>query len=143
MTTNGNLMENVLIDISGEEKFSDLSLVIAYENDIKPTPVNEAIVAVSTKNCTIGPRLNNVLDTGEIVETVNREVETTLSIDIYLPYSMGGSRGHKIFDRIATFLLFEKNYDITKSVCYDTEYDKSCQAIVLKSNFVFRSIADS
>ena len=84
-----------------------------------------------------------ILDSGKIVKTTDREVDTTISVDIYMPYSMGGSAAHKIYDRLATFLLYETGYEIVKSVCYETEYDKSCQAIILKSNFVFHDIASS
>ncbi len=140
MTQNGTTMENVMIAVSGEEKFSDLTIVVAYENDIKPTPVKEPIVAFSTKGSQIGPKLTTTLDSGKIVSTNNREVETTLSVDIYMPYSMGGNHGHKVFDRLATFLLYETSYNIVKAGCYETEYDKSCQTIVLKSYFVFKNV---
>ena len=67
-------------------------------------------------------KLTETLDTGEITVTYKREMNTTLSADIYLPYSMGGSAGHKIFDRIATYLLFTKKHNISKSM----EYRESC-----------------
>ncbi len=143
MTLNGNIVEGAMLALSNEEKFNDLIFVMAYEHDIKPTPVTNPIVALSTKGGVIGPKLTKTLDTGEVVSTKNREIETTISIDIYLPYSMGGNNGHKIFDRIATYLMYETAYSITKATCYETEYDKSCQAIVLKSNFVFSNIASS
>lgn len=138
MTINGSMAEGIVENLSANSNFSDLTFVVAYENEIKPTPVSKPIVAVSVKGCEIGERLTETLDTGEITETERREMLTTLSVDIYLPYSMGGSAGHKIFDRIATNFLFVKDLDITKSVCYETEYDKSCEAIILRTHFVFR-----
>ena len=143
MTNNGSTIDGVLLTVSAEERFADLTLVTAYENDIKPVPVSEPIVAFSTKGCTIGPQLTTTLDSGKIVATSDREVDTTISVDIYMPYSMGGSAAHKVYDRLATFLLYEAGYNIIKSVCYETEYDKSCQAIVLKSTFVFHDIVSS
>ncbi len=137
MTNSGSLVEGVLLAISEVDKFVDLKFVTAYENDIKPVPIQEPIVAFSTKGCQIGPSLTTTLDTGKIVATTDRQVDTTISIDIYMPYSMGGNAAHKIFDRIATYLLYETNYKIIKAVCNETEYDKSCQAIILKSHFVF------
>lgn len=137
MNQNGTMMESVLLQISGESQFADLNFVVAYENDIKPVPINEPIIAFSTKGCQIGPQLTRTLDNGKIEATNEREIETTISMDIYMPYSMGGNEAHKIFDRLATFLLFKKNFSITKSGCYESEYDKSCQAIILKSYFVF------
>lgn len=143
MNNNGNVMEDVMLTVSGQEKFADITLVVAYENDIKPVPLNEPIVAFSTKGCQIGPRLTTTLDNGKIVTTNDREIDTTLSVDIYMPYTMGGNYAHKLFDRLATFLLYERNYSIIKAVCYETEYDKSCQAIVLKSYFVFHEIVSA
>ncbi len=143
MTDTGNLMEEVMLTVSGEEQFSDVTAVVAYENSIKPTPLKEPIVAFSTKGCTIGPKLTTVRDTGEIVSTNNREVQTTLSMDIYMPYSKGGFYAHKLYDKLATFLMFQTKYNVIKSTCYDTEYDKSCQAIVLRSQFVFQNVASA
>ena len=136
MNQNGTVMESILLHISGESQFADLNFVVAYENDIKPVPLNEPIVAFSIKGCNIGPQLTTTLENGKIEATNEREIETTISMDIYMPYSMGGNEAHKIYDRLATYLLFKKNYNITKSVCNETEYDKSCQAIILKSHFV-------
>mgnify|MGYP003289241745 CR=1 FL=1 len=136
-------VENVMLAISSHERFSDLTCVFAYENDIKPTPISKPIIAFSAKGCEIGPKLTNTLDTGEIVTTKNREIKTTISMDIYLPYSMGGIAGHKIFERLTTFLLFEQNYNILKAVCDEAEYDSSCQAIVLKSQIVFHETAST
>lgn len=143
MTNNGSTVDGVLLTVSAEERFADLKFVTAYENDIKPIPVSEPIVAFSTKGCTIGPQLTTTLDSGKIITTSDREVDTNISVDIYMPYSMGGSAAHKIFDRLATFLLYEAGYNIIKSVCYETEYDKSCQAIILKSYFVFHDVVSS
>lgn len=143
MTINGQMAEGIVTNLSANSDFSDLTFVVAYENEIKPTPISKPIVAVSVKGCEIGERLTETLETGEITETESREMLTTLSVDIYLPYSMGGSEGHKIFDRIATNFLFAKDLDITKSVCYNTEYDKDCEAIVLRTYFVFKHIISS
>lgn len=143
MNQNGTMMESVLLQLTGESEFADLNFVVAYENDIKPVPLRDPIVAFSTKECQISPRLTRTLENGKIETTNEREIETTISVDIYLPYSMGGNEAHKIFDRLATYLLFKKNYSITESVCYNTEYDKSCQAIILKSHFVFHNVVST
>ncbi len=139
MTINGTLAETIVSALSGDTQFSDITFVVAYENEIKPTPVNKPIVAISVKGCEIGAKVTETLDTGEITETNKREMSTTLSADIYLPYSMGGSTGHKIFDRIATYFLFTKKYDISKSVCYNTDYDSNCEAIILRTHFIFNN----
>lgn len=139
MTINGTLAETIVSALSGDSQFSDITFVVAYENEIKPTPILKPIVAVSVKGCDIGTKLTETLDTGEITETEKREMNTTLSTDIYLPYSMGGSEGHKLFDRIATCFLFTKKYNIVKSVCYEADYDSNCEAIILRTYFVFKN----
>lgn len=140
MTINGTLAETLVSALSVDTQFSDVSFVVAYENEIKPTPISKPIVAISVKGCDIGERIEETLDSGEITETVKRNVDTTISVDIYLPYSMGGSDGHKLFDRIATYLLYTKSYDISKAVCNEADYDSSCEAIIIRSQFVFTNI---
>ena len=137
MTVNGSLAETIVSALSTDTRFSDITFVVAYENEIKPTPLEKPIVAISVKGCEIGEKLTETLDTGEIKVTNRREMNTTLSADIYLPYSMGGSAGHKIFDRIATYLLFTKKHSISKSVCHNTDYDSNCEAIILRTHFIF------
>ena len=139
MTTNGTLAEAMVSSLSTDTQFSDITFVVAYENEIKPTPVSKPIVAISVKSSEIGDKLQETLETGEIKVTNKREMKTTLSADIYLPYSQGGSAGHKIFDRIATYLLFTKKHNISKSVCYNTDYDSDCEAIILRTHFIFNN----
>ncbi len=143
MNQNGTMMDSIMLQISSEAQFLDLTFVVAYENEIKPVPLNEPIIAFSTKGCQIGPQLTQTLENGKIETITDREIDTTISMDIYMPYSMGGNEAHKIFDRLATYFLFKKNYNIIKSGCYETEYDKSCQAIILRSYFVFHNVVSS
>ena len=143
MNQNGTMMDSIMLQISSEAQFLDLTFVVAYENEIKPVPLNEPIIAFSTKGCQIGPQLTKTLENGKIETISDREIDTTISMDIYMPYSRGGNEAHKIFDRLATYFLFKKNYNIIKSGCYETEYDKSCQAIILRSYFVFHNVVSS
>lgn len=139
MTINGTLAETLVSALSTDAQFSDITFVVAYENEIKPTPLDKPIVAISVKACEIGENLTETLENGEIKVTDKREIKTTLSANIYLPYSMGGCIGHKIFDRIATYLLFTKKHNISKTVCYNTDYDSDCEAIILRTHFIFNN----
>ncbi len=143
MTVNGSIAEGIAKTLSLTTDFNDLTFVVAYKNEIKPTPVSKPIIAISVKGCEIGERLTETLDTGEIKETEVRNLLTTLSVDIYLPYSMGGNAGHKIFDRIATHFLFVKDLNVTKAVCGNADYDKSCEALVIRSYFIFKQTVSS
>lgn len=138
MTVNEETANGTLKMLSESENLSDITFLLAHENEIKPTPINGPIVAVSVKKCNIGDKLKKVIDSGEIVTTESRYADVTLSVDIYLPYSMGGVSGHKIFDRIATCLIFEKKANISEAYCGDSDYDKAAQAIVLRSTFTYR-----
>ena len=143
MIINGYMAEGIVSTLSSNTDFDDLTFVVAYENEIKPTPISKPIVAISVKGCEIGDRLSEVLETGEIKITEAREMLTTLSVDIYLPYSMGGSAGHKIFDRIATYFLFVKDLDTAKTECGKIDYDKSSEALILRTSFVFKHTISS
>ena len=137
MTTSGNIAENIVSVLSANSAFKDISFVVAYKNEIKPTPISKPIVAVSVKECEIGERLTETLETGEVITTMKRKVIVTVSGDIYLPYSKGGNAGHKIFDRLATFFLFSDNFDISKANCKEADYDSNCEAIILRTQFIF------
>ena len=143
MTVNGSIAEGIVKTLSQTSDFSDLTFVLAYKNEIKPTPISKPIVAISVKGCEIGERLTETLDNGETKETEVRNLLTTLSVDIFLPYSKGGNAGHKIFDRIATHFLFVKDLNIIKAVCGNADYDKSCEALIIRSHFVFKQTVSS
>lgn len=139
MTVNGDLASYVLGLLSENSGFSDIQFVLAYENDIKPTPLSKPICAVSVRRCEIGDRLKEIISTGEIVTTDKRYCDTVLSADIYMPYSMGGISAHRLFDRIATVLAADKKYALKSASCYEAEYSKASQAIVVKTRFKYRS----
>ena len=143
MNVTANFVNVLYQGVCDAANFSDLTFVIAHENDIKPTPLIKPIVALSTKGCTIGDKIVEATDSGELVTTNKREVKTIISMDIYLPYSKGGLQGHRIFDRIATHFLFTQGLSITSAKCSEADYDASCQAIVLKSTFEFTDIVSS
>ncbi len=140
MQISGNSAQEMVSRLSADSQFSDLNFVVAYENEIKPTPLEKPIVAISIKNCEIGDRQTTTLDTGEVINIDSRPITLTLSTDIYLPYSKGGNEGHKIFDRIAIFLLYTEKLPITKAVCNEADYDSTCQAIIVRTSFTFSSI---
>jgi hypothetical protein len=143
MNVNGTFVNFLYQCIYEDPSFSDITFVIAHENEIKPTPLEKPIVALSAKGCTIGDKIVEANASGEFITTNKREVKSKVSVDIYLPYSMGGLEGHKIFDKIATFFLFTHKMNITFASCSETDYDASCQAIVLKSIFEFTNIVEA
>ena len=71
MTLNGTLAETIVSALSTDTQFSDITFVVAYENEIKPTPIEKPIVAISVKQCEIGEKLQETLETGEITAIIN------------------------------------------------------------------------
>lgn len=140
MQISGNAAQELVTRFSESGHFDDINLVVAYENKIKPTPLDKPIVAISVKSCEIDDKGTTTLETGEVVKVDSRAIHLTLSIDIYLPYSKGGSAGYEIFDRIATFLLYTEKLPITKALCYEADYDATCQAIIIRTIFTLSSI---
>ena len=67
MTVNANFVNFVYSCLKGDPIFNDLTFVIAHENDIKPTPLEKPIVALSPKGCVIGDKLTQTNDNGEII----------------------------------------------------------------------------
>lgn len=137
MEFSGKFVDYLVDDLSKKEELKSIKFVVAYENDIKPTPVTKPIAAVSVKSSEIGNRLSKTLDNGEIVFTDIRPATLVVSIDLYLPYSLGGNEGHRIFDLIVTVIAKGHNQFLSKAVCYDADYDKNSQAICVKTLFSF------
>lgn len=137
MNYRGNFVQDIITTLRTSSQFNDINFVLAYENEIKPTPLKKPLVVLSVKSCEIGPKISFVNESGETTETNSRNMNTTLGVDIYLPYSSGGNEGHKIFDRIAAYLIFTKNYKISKAVCDNVNYDLDSQAITLQAYFIF------
>lgn len=131
---------SIVSTLTKSGKFNDLLIVEAYENEIKPTPITEPIAALSAKGCKIGECMTSTLSNGEIVKTLSRPVETQISVDIYLPYSMGGSEGHKIFDRIAEHLMYVEKQSVSAASCGASDYNKSCQAIILRGVLTYNTV---
>lgn len=129
MKTNGLLAQLIVNEIRKETTFEDVTFTMNYELTTKPIPLTNPIVTITVKGCEIS----------EADETYMRTINTIVGVDIYLPYSDANAKGYYLFDQIATYLVFQKGYPITKVVCGDLVYDKSCQAVVMHSEFIFKN----
>ena len=137
MTIN-TLTKSIFYLFDGDKtNYPDIKFVLAYQSNIKPTPLTKPIVAFSIKDCQVSDKLKDVLDTGEIITTDERNIKITLSVDIYMPYSSDAMKAVGIYEKMASGLLFNSDLamQVTGSTCGEAVYDSSCQAIVLKTTF--------
>ncbi len=122
--------------------FENMDLVVAYENEIKPYPVERPIIAFSVDKQTIGERLIVVGTDGSETLSKTRTVELTLKINFFVPYGSGGQEAFRIADFLHTELLFNTNLDFVASRYNDCNYVRECGALVLETFITLRMDSD-
>ena len=142
MTICSQLCELIKSELVKSPKFNNIDIVMAYESDIKPVPLEKIIVALSVKKCALGDNIIEVAEDGEETVTSNRNVTSTVSANIYIPYSYKAQNGPQVFESIIDVLMASHNRDILSANCYDTNYVRSAQALVTKSDIVFKIVGD-
>ena len=111
-------------------------LTLAYENEIKPTPMKKAIVALGVEKMTVGDYLTETAADGAVTVTSNRQADLVLKISIFAPYSYGSYETHKILDRIVTAMLYsQKLYTVTSCESGGVHYVRDTGALVLDTYF--------
>ena len=129
------IVNRVATAIKEMKNANDFKVILGYVNDIKPVPVTKPIVAVSLKECDIGKRKIVINDLGEEQETLQRDVSTNVSVDIYLPYAYKQSLGIQIFDEITHCLFNHELLNISEASCEEAHYDVASQTILIRSSF--------
>lgn len=117
---------------------ADCSLVIAYENDIKPYPVEKPILAFSVDRVTIGAQLVQTGADGEQTVTRDRPVEGVVKVSIFVPYGDGPEKAQTLFKALSTALLFNMQLAgavIDRVRAYSCDYIRDCGALVLDTDF--------
>lgn len=117
----------LISEMSESVNFKNVTFTSDYEYGAKPTPITSPIISVTVKGCEIG----------EKDETNNRTVNLTIGADIYVPFNSNYKYVYSFFENIVNFLMSSNPHPITKVTCGDVTYDKSCEALVIKSSFVF------
>lgn len=134
MTSNTNLVSNIVTDIVNSTFFDNCKIVEEFVATAKNVPLKVPTIAVSIKKCEISERLVN--EDGTV--SSKRDVLSSVGTDIYLPLTINGSTAFSIFDKIATLLVFSKKYNIVEATFDNLRYDSKSQAIILPAQFIFK-----
>ncbi len=140
MAITSEICDTLVQEFELSAKLQDVDFVKAYEIDIKPVPVNKPIVALSIKKCKVGDKVIETQADGKETVTNKRTVLTTVSVNIYTPYSLGTAKSSKIFDQLVKEVLFHHDSSFCEAICYETNYERTSQALVTKTDFVLNSV---
>lgn len=135
MNCTSALPTEIVAFLSSQSGLSNITFTVAYENDIKPTPLKKPIVAISIEKSSIGARKTVVADNGLSSLTNDRDVNVKIKIGFYVPYSLGAYGCYELFDKVMTALLFTYDKKITSAECADVSYVRDTGGLVLDSYF--------
>lgn len=139
MTVSYMLVKQLLFLLKEDAFYKEMELVAAYENDIKPYPVTHPILAFSIQSQKIGDRLIDVAADGTQTKSYRRTVDTTCKVSIFVPYASGTREAYRIADHLYSFLLFHGSLDVPDCRYADCNYVRDCDALVLHTQFTYRS----
>lgn len=137
------LIKKILPVLKNDTFYEGMELVAAYENDIKPYPVEHPIIAFAVDAQTAGECLMDVAADGTQTQSKRREIETTYKISIFVPYESGARAAFRIADYLHGYLLFRTELGIVGSKYADCNYVRDCGALVLHTTFTVRFTCDS
>ena len=135
-----NLCELIKEQLRGDERFNNITLVDAYQYNIKPTPILKTIAAFSVKKCVLGDYIVEISDTGEETVTDNREALVTISVNLYVPYSFGSGIAPNVFESMIDCVTATFGNRLVSATCSETNYVRESQALVTKTEFVLRTV---
>ncbi len=123
--------------------FENVILTTAYENEIKPYPVTQPIIAFAMDKHTVGERQIVVNTDGSQTLSKKRIAESVVKASIFVPYDSGPDEGFRLADYLYTHLLFESELDIIGCRYYDSKYVRECGALVLETDFTLRLVTEN
>jgi len=142
MNTPHVFIKNLLPVIKNDPFYGNIILTTAYENEIKPYPVTQPIIAFAMDKFTVGERQIVVNTDGSQTLSKKRITESVIKVSIFVPYDSGAEECFRLADYLYTHLLFEGELNITGCRYYDSNYVRECGALVLETDFTLRVITD-
>lgn len=112
-------------------------IVIAYNGNINPAPVENGIVSVGIDSLEIGPRKTVTTTDGSQTKTMDRDYTVNLKVSFFVPYSSGSKMAYELFDKVYTALMFcYGNTEFISGKCGTAVYEKDTEALVVESVIV-------
>ncbi|MEG0546119.1 MAG: hypothetical protein RR552_02915 [Oscillospiraceae bacterium] len=143
MNTSGTLPATMVTYLKSCAEFNNIDIFVAYDNSTKPVPIVKPIVTVCTKGVEISEKVNQTGADGKVYVSDKRNVKTTISIAIHMPYEKGANEAFLLFDKIYSKLLFVYNTSVLTALCTGAEYIREYGAIVLNSELSVAALVSS
>lgn len=141
MINSSSFLPNMIKVLKNAPGLEDKNMIVAYENNIKPYPVNEPIIALSYKKITLGDRIVKIQPDGAQVVTKQRPVDIVVRISFFVPYASGPAACFRLFDLVSEAILFISTGSVPATNCYSCQYVRDCGALVLHADFTMREVA--
>lgn len=116
------------------------NVVLAHESGIKKVPIDKPYVAIGIKKCSLSSPIIQKNEDGADITNGDRKVQTTVSINIYTPYSKGAKGCVEIYEEVLDSILLGLREALVETRLFGTKYSRETQCIVGESEFVFETI---
>lgn len=129
---------NIIPVLQNDPFFETAIITTAYENDIKPYPVEKPIIALAMDKHTVGERLITINEDGSETLSKKRIGESVIKVTFFVPYENGPADCYRWADYLYSYFLFRTELDITGCRFNDCNYVRECGALVLETDFTLR-----
>ena len=136
-------LRNLIRVLNTGNTFEGATLTMAYENDIKPYPVEKPIIAFLPKKITFGDRLTIVNEDGSETRTKARIGECVFKVTIFVPYESGAEACYHWATALYSHMMFDLEMKIRECQYHDCNYVRDCSAVVLETAFTMCETYDS
>ncbi|MGN0561836.1 MAG: hypothetical protein ACI4K6_03440 [Candidatus Fimenecus sp.] len=131
-------IKNIIPVLQNDPFYENVVITTAYENDIKPYPVEKPIIALAMDKHSVGERLITVNEDGSETLSKNRIGESVIKVTFFVPYENGPADCYRLADYLYSYFLFQTELDITGCRFNDCNYVRECGALVLETDFTLR-----